>query len=738
MLDTHTPRATIDFETRSPVNIKRCGAWIYSCHPDTEVMCLYIHLPHWPDDRVEGWHPAYPEHGVVEEGREALEELFAWVAAGGLVEAHNVSFELGVWENHCVPRLGWPAVPRRQWRCSAAKAAVHGLPRALGAACSALELPVQKDGVGRAMMLRLCKPRKPSKAEVGSPGFDPSVLLYHGSAEEFAVLWAYCGIDVLSEVGLSKALVDLSDEEQVVWFMDLEMNCRGMRADVAMARGALKIVTEYCAMLNAELHDITDGAVESGGQRAAFKDWIGTQGVDLPNTKGTTLVKFKKMSGLRPDLHRAIHIVGEVNKTSTAKYLTITKQADQTDERIRWQVMYCGASTGRWTGKGFQPHNIVKGHLEDADLACDVIRSGDLQYLISLYGSDSVMEVVSWACRGVLTASEGMELMVADFAAIEARVVLWLARQINALSIFDRGECIYCDLATGLYGYVVRKGIEKDERQFGKQGILGLGFQMGFLTFMLTCNKYGIRFSREMCLRIVGDEYGEHEAKVRGYFGGKLGPARNAKLRDGSATVEGLDCDWTEVIHELVLMKFTVEKYRARYPEVVAMWNDQEAAAIAAVQSPGRVVTCERGRNSYCVVGDFLEMRLPSGRPLRYPFPKVRLKKVPWSDTERRPQLTFMTALSSGAWVPQTTYGGMLVENLTQAVARDLMAQAMVRADRNPKYDVLMSVHDELIAECPTGVGDVREFERLMCVKPDWAHGCPIDAEGWKGQRYKK
>lgn len=732
------PRATIDFETRSACDLKRCGSWIYSLHPTTEVMCLAIMLPGWHD--AELWHPAYPHLGIEEEGREHLVALFAYLAGeDALVEAHNAFFEVGIWENICVPILGWPAIDRRKWRCSAAKGAVHSLPRDLLNACLAMDVSEKKDDVGKKVMLKVSKPRKALKAERQSAGFDPNRILWHESLELFQQLWDYCRQDTKAEHALSSELPDLTDEEQRVWFMDLEMNCRGIRVDLDMARAALAIGDEYCTQLNRELRDITGGEVEMASSRVKLKDWVNRQGVALPDTTAATIDKFKAMKGLRADVHRVLHICKEVNQTSTAKYQTAVLQASPGDHRLRGQVVYHGASTGRWAGKGLQPHNFKKAKDGlDSDEAAEIIKLNDLTTLCALYGSDQVMEVLSGAIRGVMVPSEGHDLIVADFAAIEARCVLWLARQMSALDVFYRGEDIYCDMSTGLYGRTITKK-DKDERQFGKQAILGLGFQMGFVTFLITCAKYNIRFSPEMCRRIVGEDYARHEEAVRKYFTvGPLAKQRQHKLKHGTKTAPGLDQDWDEVVHELVLMKFTTDKYRERYPEVAAMWDDQEAAAIAAVRSPGRRVDVVRGRNSYLYEGRFLKMILPSGRCLHYPDPKVVTKPVPWNKDERRPVLQFYTSLPGGGWVPTTTYGGMLVENLTQATARDLMAQAMVRCDDHPKYSVLMSVHDELIAECKKGTGDVGEFERLMAEVPDWAHGCPVDAEGWIGQRYRK
>jgi DNA polymerase len=202
------------------------------------------------------------------------------------------------------------------------------------------------------------------------------------------------------------------------------------------------------------------------------------------------------------------------------------------------------------------------------------------------------------------------------------------------------------------------------------------------------------------------------------------------------------------VMHELILMKHTVDTYRGRYPEVTQMWRDQESAALAAIKTPGRVVEASRGRNSWVVeqVGDagmFLKTYLPSGRPLHYYDPKIMRKRTPWKNPDGspvfQPCITFMGIDPyTKKWTRMDTYGGSLVENITQATARDLMAGAMVKAEDEGKYEVIMSVHDELVCEVDEGTGDVREFEELMAFTPGWAHGCPVEAEGWIGKRYRK
>lgn len=741
-MTSNRPKITIDFETRSacPIDV---GAWLYSLHPTTEVMCLAYKIGDAP---TKLWHPAYPHLGI--KAAPTPYDLFAAIAEGMLVEAHNRFFEYCIWTHIMVQEFGWPAIPREQWRCSAAKAAYYCLPRALEGAVAALGLPIEKDMEGNKLMKKISKPRKllkKERSELLAQGWTVETLdakvFWHESVELFERLWAYCVTDVDAEHAFSEALPDLPPEELRIWQMDQDMNLRGIRCDLALVKQAIRLRDQEIDKLNAELNDITGGEVEKASARASFIEWIKGQGVDLPDTQGKTLddfLKKKEIKARRPDLHRALWIVREVNRTSTAKYDAMIERADKSDHRLRDLMMYHGAGTGRWSGKGVQPHNFPRGSIKDMDTACWAILTGDRATIKALYGD--IMKHLSDALRGALIASEGRDLIVADYAAIEARVVFWLARDENALGVFHRHEDIYMDMATGVYGYPVNnKKTQATERQFGKQGILGLGFEMGFLKFLITCRKYDIYFTEDQVRKIVKENWDKHKTAIEKYFKGDK--------RRVNTLVEN-DLSLRENLHELILMKHTVDTYRSRYPEVTQMWRDQEEAALMAVRNPGRRVECERGRCTWVMeeVGDagmFLKCYLPSGRPLHYYDPKIVRKKTPWKNPDGspvyKPCVTFMgvDALTK-KWVRQDTYGGKLVENITQATARDLMAMAMVNADDGDTYDVILSVHDELVCEVDEDKGDLKEFERLMAKAPGWAFGCPVEAEGWRGKRYRK
>lgn len=487
---------------------------------------------------------------------------------------------------------------------------------------------------------------------------------------------------MLAEEGASEALRDLSPYETEVFLMDQALNEYGFQLDREAVEAAMALIEDRFSELNEELIQITGGRVQKATQRAKMREWLEEQGVFLPDTQGPTIDEALKDQSMPRAALRGLELMRALGRSSTAKYECMTDWASPRDWKVRGGLLYHGAGTGRWSGAGVQPHNFPRGDIKDQDAAWEDIkrwyRDRCLESLEMLWGDS--MELLSHALRGAIVASPGKVLYVADYAAIEARVLFWLAMDERALDIFRRGDCIYCDMATDIYKRPINKKDHPNERQMGKQAVLGLGYQMGAPKFVDTVAKYGI----------------------------------------------ALDEGFAKVI---------VDTYRGKYHRVKQMWWDQEEAAIKAVQHPGQTVPC--GRVKWRVVGRFLYCRLPSGRMLAYCEPLVVERETPWG--AKKPALTYMGVDAyTRKWRRQDVYGGLLVENITQAVARDLMADAMMRMYEGGVYFPILSVHDEAIAEADEGTGDVHEFEELMATTPDWAEGCPVKAEGWSGKRYKK
>lgn len=710
MSRANTTKATIDFETRSACNLRHSGAWKYSLDPSTEVLCLVFRLPHWRRGRTSLYHPAFSAIGLVEHFEAAaIEELFAWIEDAGLVEAHSAFFERAIWTNILAAKLGWPSIPATAWRCSAAKAATHALPRKLEDAGSALHLDVRKDtrkleteGVKVLKQIHIVRkvatPRKPRKKEreewlKSHATLDGMPLLWHQSIDLYNRLFEYCRQDVLAEEELSSSLTDLSPSESNIYVLDQIVNERGFQLDVPAVKMALSLIQTEAVSLNAELSVLTNGDVTRATQRDRMKKWLGTQGVTLYDTKGTTIDDVLsaddgdepddeertpwELPPLPPAPRRALEILRTLGRSSTAKYETMLDWACG-DGRVRGGLLYHGASTGRWSGAGVQPHNFPKGTIKGFDMesAWTALLKG-----LNPYQEKTIMEVLACALRGAIVPRPGYQLYVADFAGIEARGLLWFAHDERGLDIFRNGEDPYCDMASAIYDRVITKA-DKNERQLGKAAVLGCGYQMGGAKFVATAATYGVTIDEEFGVEVV-------------------------------------------------------RKYREKYSKVKSLWWSTEAAAIEAMSKRGVAV-----KNSYCSwlrspTHDFLYCILPSGRRLAYPEPEVRERETPWGAL--KPSLTFKGVdARTRQWKRQVTYGGSLVENIVQALSRDLMAGALERCEAHPVYIPVLSVHDELVAEALLGTGDVKEFEALTAVVPKWATGMPIAAEGWRGMRYRK
>lgn len=681
-------------------------------------------------------------------------ELIEWVGSGQLLEAHNAWFERGIWKHIMAPVYGMPDVRSEQWRCSMAKASAHGLPRGLEEAINALGLPLKKDVEGAKVMKKLMKPRTPKKAEqlawgrahapcracgakgkqkvgrakaftcpvckgYGWWGAIPDMpLTYHETAEMFDALFAYCKQDVLSEEGLSEYLDDLVPMEQNLYLLDQTINERGFGIDIEGVDAALTLIAGEQQGLNDELILLTEGQVERATQRQRLIRWFEENGVVVEDTTAETLDNMLEFDGkhgrtpLPAPVKRAIEILRALGRSSTAKFETM-KEWRCADGRAHGGMLYHGATTGRWSGAGIQPHNFPKGDVKgDMGDFWLTIKTGDKAFIEETFGA-SLMAILSSALRGAIVPAEGHEFYVADYAGIEARVVQWLAEDDDALAFFRTpGADPYCDMATTIFGRPIIPNKEKQppERKVGKEAILGLGFQMGASKFSERCAAAGIELPEDLYCGKCGKGLSKHDREEKHAF-------------------------VFEVDEDTMTAAKVVAAYRTKFWRLAAMWKAQETAAIDAVRSPRDEVF--QGRMLWYMDGKFLRCELPSGRTLAYPDPRIRDRDLPWGGS--RPALTYMGIdQHTRQWTRQWSYGGMLVENQTQAVARDLMAYSLVLCEESGLYIPVLTVHDEVVAEAPTGKGDIHTFERLIARTPEWAEGLPVAAEGWAGPRYRK
>lgn len=642
---------TIDFETRSEADLTKVGAYAYSCHPSTDVMCMAFGSEHLPT-RI--WLPGRP---------------FPFARNfKSIVEAHNAEFEQCIWRNVMVPKYGWPEIPLERWRCSAAKSRYNSIPGKLEKGAEALGLTNRKDTTGHRLMLKMSKPRKPTKKDPDSP--------WHELPKDKVKLYAYCKQDVDVEKELSSKLRGMTRDEHEVWLLDQRMNARGLLIDIESVEGALGIIDEFQANLKPLVETASNYELTNLNQIAKVKEWCNEQGVPIPNMQAATVEKW--LEDDLPDSVRDILRLRQGASKTSVKKLQAMKARRSPDGRCRGTVKYCGAErTARWSGAGIQTQNLPRGILGELWVpeAFKAIREGSLDQL-SLLGDP--MEVLSSCIRGMIIPAVGKRFLCADFSAIEARVLLWLAQDYETLEKFRQGVDLYKDMAARLYG-VDYEDVTPVMRQFGKKVILGLGYGMGWEKFYAECLKEKIDVTVEFC-------------------------------------------------------KTAVDFYRDdAYYCVPALWKEHQAAAIRVIETgkPIRV-----GAVVWGIRGDFLHATLPSRRCMSYYKPEIRWVKTPWGSTVKA--TTYMGVNSrTKQWEREQTYGGKLVENIVQATARDFMAESMLRVER-AGYSPVLTVHDEVLCEDAEDFGSLEEFVGLMEQVPQWGEGCPISADGWEGERYKK
>ncbi len=657
-----------DYETRSKGELKLIGPDEYSKHPSTRILCVAWALGTEEDFRngtytVHVWSPYLPSsYG---EFKRALFDPNVTLVA------HNAGFEQVITENVLPRYIHDPRVkgiPISRYMCTASMARAMALPAKLEHACAALKLGVQKDMEGHKLMMKMSKPRKPTKN-------DPSV--WHCKVSQLKRLMEYCKTDIKAEIELFLNVPKLNPKERNLWMLDQLMNRRGFTADRALVAKALKLIAIEQKGLERETRELTRGKIESTQQRDAILKWVRNRGLALPNLQAKTVQDA--LAGRLPsrDVRRVLELRALASKTSTAKYVAFESRS-RSDGRVRDNLIYHGASTGRFTGAGVQIHNLPRPTIKDTDEAAEIILdpTTDLDFIRMIWGSP--LEVFASCLRSVIIADEGYELFSGDFSGIEVRVLFWLAGHEDGLRAYREGRDLYCEQAHVIYGRKITKA-DDTERDLGKRVVLGGGFGMGAPKFQATCAQWG--------------------------------------------SVISLD-----------LAKTAIAAYRKLHKPVPQMWYNIEHAAIDAVRKPGKTFTVNK--TSWTFKDNYLWCELPSGRKLAYYGARVQMKSTPWG--EKRPVLYHWGIHpKTKQWVFSSTYGGRLTENVVQATARDLMTEAMPRLEGHD-YKLLITVHDQCLCQRKKGEGSVKEFDGLMARPPLWARGLPIKVDAWVGARFKK
>ncbi len=650
--------AHLDFETFCEIDIRKVGAHRYARHPSCEVLIACFYLPDEGD--IITWLP-YKERMPL--------KLRRYIESGGKIGAHNANFERLVYQ-HALKRMhpDIPDIDKKQWVCTAAKAAASGLPRSLDKALFAAGSKKTKDPEGAKLIKIFSVPRKPTKK-------DPSTRIRPEDApEKFEAFIKYCRIDVEGEMELDVLLPDLRKREQMFFRLDMLMNDRGLPIDLPLVKQTMAVLGELERRNLEEVQALTGGVKAS--QVAKVLELLEERGLVLENMRAETIRTALKDESLDPKTRRLLELRIEGSKASTKKLQAMAICADPDDHVVQGGFLYHGAHTARYSGRLVQPHNFIRGHLKDwqRDEVFDLIRMGDADALAMLY--EKPIDIISQCMRGYIAAPKGKEFYVVDYTAIEARLLAWLANENAVLEAYRQGVDVYKMMASKLWKIKI-EDVTDEQRRIGKNLVLGCGYSLGGLKFVDYCANLGLKIEPEFAMSAV-------------------------------------------------------RTYRKEHPNIVASWKTVESLVVEAIKNPGKITRGLKCR--FFMREHWLCVELPSGRELRYPYARA----VPIMRYDKPAmEISFATEYN-GQWVREKTYGGKLIENIVQAIARDVMMEGMYNAEVNG-YPVIGTVHDEVITLVDKGTkGSITILEELVCDAPEWSEGMPLAAKGFICERYKK
>ena len=640
----------IDFETRSTTDLRKTGVYKYSEDPNTDIWCMAWKIG---EDPADLWVMGQPFPLVLTAALEQGHHLRAW----------NAQFERVIWNSVGVSKHGFPPLGAERFYCTMVDAMAMGLPAKLDSTAKVLQLPYQKDMSGNRLAIQMSKPRRIE---------EDGTLVWWDTPDRLVRLHVYCVEDVNTEHAAFERTRRIDDSERGLYLLDQKINDRGVKVDIDLAVQCKSIALEGIQRANVVVSVSTNNVVEAITQVGRMQSWLNEHGCDIPNLRANTLEEYLSQGGLAPEVEAVLTARAEAGKSSISK-IDRMLLATCNDGGLRGLLQFMGASTGRWAGRLVQPQNFPRGSVKGVEQFIPFIFEGMPYEFLNL--QENPVDIVSSLLRSLLVASDGCNLMAADFSAIEARVLAWMAGQTDLVQMF-----IDHDNGVGEEVYVLTAKEFGTTRDIGKRIILGAGYGMGWKRFIAMAMEQG---------QVVISE-------------------------DDS--------------------KRYITSYRKRYSLIPKLWYAHEAAALKAVKNPG--TPFESSCCTFIMKGGFLWMVLPSGRPLCYNEPKLVERMAPWGEMKEAVSFAMQDSVTR-KWVRRDMYGGLLVENAVQATARDLMAYSTHSVD-DVGYPVILTVHDEIISDVPNGFGSFEEYITLMERKPPWAEGCPVKASGWHGRRYRK
>lgn len=639
----------IDIETYSDIDLIRSGVYAYTASPKFQIL-LFAYS--FDDDEVR----------VIDlaSGETLPNEIIVALEDENIIKtAFNANFE-----RVCLSKFLNKKLSAKSWRCTAVQAASLGLPLSLDGVAQVLVLQKQKMKEGKDLIRYFSVPCKPTKSNGERTRNYP-----HHSLERWEVFKKYCAQDVEVEKAIRKKLdrYPIINSEQELYVLDQEINDRGIFIDTQLVEMAIECDNIHKEDTYAEAQKLT--GLENPNSVMQLKQWLLENGVEVESLSKKSVADLAKDS--EDDVQRLLNLRAQLSKTSVKKYEAI-ERALCPDFRVRGLLQFYGANrTARWAGRLVQVQNLPQNHIKDLTLARNLVKDGQFETLDMLF--DNVPQVLSELIRTAFIPKDNHRFIVADFSAIEARVIAWLAGEQWRLDVFNSHGRIYEASASHMFKVPIEEITKTSPlRQKGKISELALGYggAVGALTAMGAL------------------DMGVKEEELQGL----------------------------------------VTAWRQANLNITKLWWDIDKAAIKAVKEK----SCE-------VVGEikiFYErgimfITLPSGRNLSYIKPRLETNKF------GREGITYEGIGATKKWERIETYGPKLVENIVQATARDLLAEAMINVDKKG-YEIVMHVHDEIIVETPIGKGSLKEVCDVMAIAPEWAKGLPLRADGFECEYYRK
>lgn len=718
----------LDFETFSEADLKKVGSYAYAEHPTTEVLiCTYA----FDDEPVQVW-DCTDGSDMPGDLHRALRRLVKPSSRIKMVW-HNGSMFDRLIMKHC---WGFD-IPVSNTIDTMIWAFRHALPGSLDALCEVLGVSADnaKDKRGKALIKRFSKPT-PKNYKIRRYTAET-----HPDEWALFIKYAVSDITAMREVFHKLPRWGNSEFEDRVLELDQLINDRGFKVDVALAEAAIEAVEKHKAQLQEEAQRKYGGSLTGKDFLPILRELAPAHRIH--NAQKSTLNDLLADDDLPDDARTIIEMRLGAASTASTKYNPLLL-GRSSDDRRRGCIQYGGAKrTLRFAGKGFQPQNLARGYYHDDEL--------DKGIFALLKGRAhrrfDVAKLTASTVRSCIIPEAGHKFVVADYSNVEGRGLAWLAGEDDLIEVFVNGVDVYKKLASTVFN-VSYDDVTKDQRQIAKAMVLGLGYAGGVGAFVTFAKNLGLDLN-DMTNTLAGT-FPDHiwAATARGYEWARIQeakrPPRPGEKDDRPSYI--LDKKVWRTCDALKRM------YREANPAIVQFWRDIEDAAMAAIRNPGKEFTAgprgvkfsrnvETDNNGNKVAGWWLRMTLPSGRVMSYPGVGLSVSKETDEDgkvsTNVRIKYQGENQLTR-QWGFQYTYSGKLVENCTQALCRDLLANALLNVEANG-YPIVLHVHDEIICETPDlPEYNVAELERLMCELPEWAEGFPLVAEGAEMKRYAK